>query len=109
MGIAILTAIGSLYVYMAGTRARIERLADLAERRRQVLISEIASLQSQIAERESYMKLRPVVHGWGMEDLRPEDCNYFLVPPDAGLSQVSEARAWTNVPAVSDAGEDRSP
>jgi len=109
VGIALLTAIGSLYVYMAGYRARIQRDIARAEYQIQVLMSETTAMQRQIAEEESYMRLHSKVHEWGMQELRPGDCNYFRVPPDESLARGKVTPAHADAPGVPRIGERSSP
>lgn len=81
MAIALLTALGSLYIYLVGYEASLHLQVQAAREEVQALTSEIADLRRELAEVESYMYVKPVLARQGMQDLRPEDCRYFLMLP----------------------------
>lgn len=81
MAIALLTALGSLYIYLVGYEARLHLQVQAAREEVQALTSEIADLRKELAEVEAYMSVKPLLAHQGMRDLRPEDCRYFLMLP----------------------------
>lgn len=84
LAIGLVTALGSLYVYLVGYEARVHAQVMAVQQEARGLQSEIADLRRQLAEAESYMRVKPQLASQGMRDLRPSDCRYFLlVPPGA--------------------------
>jgi hypothetical protein len=81
MAIALITAVGSFYIYLVGYEARLHLQVQAAQEESQALVSEITDLRRELAEVESYMYVKPLLARQGMRDLRPEDCRYFLLLP----------------------------
>ncbi|MBC7222743.1 MAG: hypothetical protein H5T59_00445 [Anaerolineae bacterium] len=94
LAIGLVTALGSLYVYLVGYEARLHAQVMAAQQEARSLRSEIADLRRQLAEAESYMRVKPQLASQGMRDLRPSDCRYFLlVPPEAEQQRAAPASA----------------
>lgn len=81
MAIALLTAVGSFYIYLVGYEARLHLQVQAAQEEILALKSEIADLRKELADTESYMYVKPLLARQGMRDLTPEDCRWFLMLP----------------------------
>ncbi|NLE76843.1 MAG: hypothetical protein GX605_08845 [Chloroflexi bacterium] len=93
LALLLFTAVGSLYVSVAGQRARIELQRTRLERQRWDLITEISSLQGEIAPKETYRFVREATVARGMVETRVEDCRYFTLPTEAATVDAGGAQS----------------
>ncbi len=102
MAIALVTAVGSFYIYLVGYEARLHLQVQAAQEEIRALRSEITDLRRELAEAESYMYVKPLLARQGMRDLSPGDCRYFLMLPgqEGGGGSVA-----SGAPAAGRAGD----